>query len=70
MDDMMLTEAGKKEIVAIQKQMCEKENGPKVEEDSHAGCTANVVLITPEWTYCANSGDSRAIAKINGKDMF
>ena len=50
--------------------MREKDNGPKYEEDSHAGCTANVVLITPEWTYCANAGDSRAIAKINGKQTF
>lgn len=66
----MLTEAGKKEIVAIQKQMRDKDNGPKYEEQSHAGCTANVVLITPEWTYCANAGDSRAVAKINGKDTF
>jgi len=27
--------------------MREKDNGPKYEEESHAGCTANVVLITP-----------------------
>lgn len=66
----MLTEAGKKQIVSIQKQMRDKDNGPKYEEDSHAGCTANVVLVTPEWTYCANAGDSRAIAKVNGKDTF
>jgi serine/threonine protein phosphatase PrpC len=53
--------------VAIQKEMKNKDNGPKYDEDSHAGCTANVVLITPEWTYCANAGDSRAIAKVNGR---
>ena len=35
-----------------------------------AGCTANVVLITPDWTYCANAGDSRAIACIDGKTPF
>lgn len=50
--------------------MREKDNGPKYEEESHAGCTANVVLITPEWTYCANAGDSRAIAMIDGKTTF
>jgi len=27
--------------------MREKDNGPRYEEESHAGCTANVVLITP-----------------------
>ena len=47
--------------------MREKDNGPKYEEDSHAGCTANVVLITPEYIYCANAGDSRAIASVRGQ---
>lgn len=47
MDELLLTEAGKKEIVEIQKQMRDKDNGPKYEQQSHAGCTANVVLITP-----------------------
>jgi serine/threonine protein phosphatase PrpC len=42
--------------------MKEKDTGPKYEEESHAGCTANVVLITPDFIYCANAGDSRAIA--------
>jgi len=27
--------------------MKEKDNGPKYDEESHAGCTANVVFITP-----------------------
>ena len=26
-----------------------------------AGCTATVVLITPQEIYCANSGDSRTV---------
>lgn len=47
--------------------MRDKDNGPKYEEDSHAGCTANVVLITPEYIYCANAGDSRAVACVNGQ---
>ncbi len=42
MDEMMLTEAGRKEILAIKK---ETEEG-RAESDSFAGCTANVVLIT------------------------
>jgi serine/threonine protein phosphatase PrpC len=33
-------------------------------EESMAGCTANVVLITETEIYCANAGDSRAIIKI------
>ena len=41
--------------------MRDKGNGPKYEEPSHAGCTANVTLITPEYIYVANAGDSRAV---------
>lgn len=66
MDQILLTEKGKKDIVNIQKQMRQKENGPKYEEQSHAGCTANVILITPEYIYCANAGDSRSVACIKG----
>ena len=46
----------------------------EVDEDSDAlteqhksGCTANVVLITPENIYCANVGDSRSIMCKSGK---
>lgn len=46
--------------------MRQKGNGPNYEEDSHAGCTANVWLITPEFIYVANAGDSRGVACING----
>lgn len=42
--------------------MSDINNGPKYNEDSHAGCTANVVFITPELIYCSNAGDSRAVA--------
>jgi serine/threonine protein phosphatase PrpC len=41
--------------------MKELKNGPEHEEASHAGCTANVCLITPEMIYVANAGDSRAV---------
>lgn len=47
--------------------MKENDNGSKYEEESHAGCTANVILITPDTIYCANSGDSRSVASINSK---
>jgi serine/threonine protein phosphatase PrpC len=44
-------------------------NGSSYDEPSHAGCTSNVVLITPEFVYCANAGDSRAVASINGSHV-
>lgn len=49
--------------------MREKDNGPKYEEETHAGCTANVVLITPEFIFCANAGDSRAVACVGGNTV-
>lgn len=64
MDVLLRSEKGKKEIEQIQKEMKEKGNGPKYDEPSRAGCTANVVFITPEKIYCANAGDSRAVASI------
>lgn len=47
--------------------MGNKGNGPKQQEPSHAGCTANVVLVTPEKIYCANAGDSRSVASVSKK---
>lgn len=44
--------------------MVEKGNTSADDDGSHAGCTANVVLITPTHIYCANSGDSRAVASV------
>ena len=67
MDTLLLSPEGKREIASIQEEMRKKDNAPKYEEDSHAGCTANVVLITPEKVYCANAGDSRAVASVAGK---
>jgi len=36
--------------------MREKKNGPDYDEEPHAGCTANVCLITPDYIYVANAG--------------
>ncbi len=69
MDALLLKPEGKAEILAIQKQMKEIGNGPNEIEDSHAGCTANVILITPEFVYIANSGDSRSAASIKSKTV-
>jgi protein phosphatase 2C family protein 2/3 len=55
MDDMMLSPAGKKEIMQL--------NGK--DEESFAGCTATTCLITPTEIFCANSGDSRTVLSKN-----
>ena len=36
-------------------------------EETHAGCTANVVMITKAEILCANAGDSRAVLSKKGK---
>ena len=47
--------------------MVEKKNAEENQGQIEAGCTANVVLITPDYIYCANAGDSRAVASVNNK---
>ena len=37
-----------------------------MEEESHAGCTANVCLVTKDFVYVANAGDSRSVASVSG----
>jgi len=34
---------------------------------TESGCTATVVLITPDKIYCANAGDSRTVMSEGGK---
>lgn len=36
-------------------------------DKSFAGCTATVVLISPNEIYCANAGDSRTVMSKAGK---
>ena len=62
MDTMLLAPAGKKELDKIGKKY---NMGPGAVESAdyafQAGCTANVLLITPNAIYCANAGDSRSV---------
>ena len=60
-----------KEAVAEQiltKQSVTKANNLTA-KDLAAGCTANVVLISPEKIYVANAGDSRSAMILNGKSI-
>jgi serine/threonine protein phosphatase PrpC len=65
MDKIMLTTAGKKELLDIKKNQGEGNN----DEESFAGCTANVSLIVDGVLYVANAGDSRTLMCSNGKPV-
>ena len=52
MDKLLLTPEGKEELKVL---------GNLETYESMAGCTGNVVLVTPTELYCANCGDSRSI---------
>jgi len=60
MDEMMKTEAGKKELGQL---------SANQGEQSYAGCTATTILITPNEIYCANAGDSRTVACKGGQAL-
>jgi len=61
MDELMISGKGQKAL----KQIAEKHKASLSNENENVawrvGCTAVVVLVTPEYIYCANSGDSRAV---------
>jgi serine/threonine protein phosphatase PrpC len=70
MDQLMLTKEGKKEIAKIASAASKLagEDSSGFETDIiHAGCTANVVMITKAEILCANAGDSRAVLSKKGK---
>lgn len=65
----MLTKDGKKELSKFSAlgrdgESTQSENGY---DQSYAGCTANVVMITKTEIICANAGDSRAVLSKKGK---
>lgn len=71
MDQLMLTKEGKKELAKLAHQASKlsasEEDGGFESDIQHAGCTANVVMITKAEIICANAGDSRAVLSKKGK---
>lgn len=71
MDTCMLTKEGKKELAKIS--AAGRASGAGADTDyygadnMHAGCTANVIMITKAEILCANAGDSRAVLSKKGK---
>jgi serine/threonine protein phosphatase PrpC len=61
MDELIISETGAK---FLNQQRNAHESDPV---SSHTGCTANVVLITPNSYIVANAGDSRSVLCRDGK---
>lgn len=59
-DDMMILIKNKTNLTQTNAYEQDEENGDP-HNFTEAGCTANVILITKDKIYCANSGDSRAV---------
>ena len=67
MDLMLVTPEGKRELQQIKSGGTDKDDGGW-NQDSYAGCTANVVLLHNLNTlYIANAGDSRCVISENGE---
>jgi protein phosphatase 2C family protein 2/3 len=67
----MLTKEGKKELSKLAHQaskLSANNDSEGFESDvQHAGCTANVIMITKAEILCANAGDSRSVLSKKGK---
>lgn len=67
MDELLNTDDGKKELLRI-KSGSDSKDSSTWNQDSYAGCTANVALIVQgNQIYVANAGDSRCILSRSGK---
>ncbi len=61
MDEILFTAEGQKKL--------KKFHNEKEQMVSMAGCTANVVIVTPEQYYIANAGDARSVLWKKPGDM-
>lgn len=56
MDELVQTKEGQQELAKYM---------DNDDQESMAGCTANVCIVTKDFIVCANSGDSRAVLRKN-----
>jgi len=67
MDDMLLTPIGEAELKKIKEAYGGDSmhafgmTDPSAPISQFTGCTATVVLVTKDFIYCANAGDSRVV---------
>ena len=71
MDRLLVTPEGKKELSQLKNDDNKDDKDNYFEQDSYAGCTANVALIYKGTElYVANAGDSRCVLSCNDKVDF
>lgn len=60
-DEIINSEKGKKDLSEVRKKLTGNKEGMNADSIGNGtGCTANVILITPNKYVCANIGDSRS----------
>lgn len=64
MDELLQTNEGKKELMAIK--AGDDDSKMEYQTESFAGCTACVTLVTKNQLICANAGDSRCVLQSKG----
>ncbi|KAL4487610.1 hypothetical protein ABPG72_017399 [Tetrahymena utriculariae] len=65
MDELLLTEEGREDLLKIVK----TRSPDQTQVQNTAGCTANVTLLYKNQIYVANSGDSRCVLSVDGKNL-
>lgn len=66
-DEMISSKEGEEELRMMRKKFDGNPGDNRIGDT--AGCTANVLLITPKKLYVANAGDSRCVLCRSGKSI-
>lgn len=64
-DELIQTNEGRKELMTLKQG--DGDSKSDFSNDSYAGCTACVALLTKTTLYCANAGDSRCVLFTKGQ---
>eukprot|EP00825_Cyclidium_porcatum_P049437 TRINITY_DN8545_c0_g1_i2.p1 TRINITY_DN8545_c0_g1~~TRINITY_DN8545_c0_g1_i2.p1 ORF type:complete len:300 (+),score=67.86 TRINITY_DN8545_c0_g1_i2:125-1024(+) len=66
-DELLGTVEGKKELMQVKNGQEDEKLDQGFQQESYAGCTANVIILYQNKLYVANAGDSRSVLSSQGK---